>query len=309
MYSQYAFFVLMPCLNDYVSVGRLLEDLNTKYQGLYYAIIVDDGSDKTDIAVNVFKEHGVHGEILILKRNVGHQYAIFTGLNYLSSIISKHQSVVIMDSDGEDDPSYIEQLLDLKQYDLTLAKRSKRSENLLFIFFYTIYKCVFRLLTGVTISWGNFMCLSADAVRRLSAMPEAGINLASSVLLSRLHYKLVDTVRTVRYDGISKMSFTGLLLHGISSIMNLSKIVYTRIIIFCALIAAACIAAMLTVCILKILNMTLYGWTSSIMLILIVILMGAVNIFLLAVFQISLANRHSMQMSASDDLVATKITE
>ena len=47
-----------------------------------------------------------------LKINIGHQRAIAVGLQYIYNEIDEYDYVVVMDSDGEDIPSQIEQLLE-----------------------------------------------------------------------------------------------------------------------------------------------------------------------------------------------------
>src|SRR5688572_11518641 len=97
--------------------------------------------------------------------------------------------VLVMDSDGEDIPEtalILLQSLKSGGVDIVVAKRKQRQESLVFKAFYALYKLVFVTLSGRGISFGNFMALTPVAVRRLTAMPELWIHVASSVLLSRL---------------------------------------------------------------------------------------------------------------------------
>ena len=79
------------------------------------------------------------------------------GLNYtLSNPIDK---IIVMDSDGEDNPSYLHKLIEKNSHKKSniVAKRVKRKESFIFILFYSIYKLFFSLLTGYNLnSWKFF---------------------------------------------------------------------------------------------------------------------------------------------------------
>ena len=98
-----------------------------------------------------------------LRRNVGHQRAIAIGLGYVSEHVQPEQCVVVMDSDGEDLPSTIPNLLAglaSDQVDVVVAQRQSRVETFRFKAFYAVYKRFFSLMTGRAISFGNFMALN-----------------------------------------------------------------------------------------------------------------------------------------------------
>ena len=83
--------------------------------------------------------------VLKLRRNVGHQRAIAIGLGYASELMQPAQRSVVMDSDGEDLPSTIPDLLqaDCQDVDVVVAQRKSRVETLKFKAFYQVYKRFF----------------------------------------------------------------------------------------------------------------------------------------------------------------------
>ncbi len=105
---------------------------------------------------------------------------------------------------------------------------------------------VFLLLTGRTISFGNFMALKPAAVRRLAVMQELGTHVAATVLTSRLRLDLCPIDRGARYAGRSRMNFTSLVLHGCRAMMIFAEDVLLRICLLCfavAVVSVACIVA------------------------------------------------------------------
>ncbi|PLZ34369.1 hypothetical protein CBP10_05975 [Fischerella thermalis WC558] len=155
MYSS-SIIIAVPVFNDWESLSILLkridevldiENINAEI------LILNDGS--TLSYQNIFKKLEPKTinqvSILDLKRNLGHQRAIAIGLAYIESKV-ECQAVVVMDSDGEDDPKDIPKLVykcrEENYSKIVFARRTQRSETWLFKVFYKIYKYLFKLLTG-----------------------------------------------------------------------------------------------------------------------------------------------------------------
>lgn len=234
-------------------------------------VAVDDGSIKQPLEIAALEAAGVPGVVLKLRRNVGHQRArghqraIAIGLGYAAEFIEAHQCVVVMDSDGEDLPSTIPALLhQLAPHttDIVVAQRKSRVESFHFKAFYWAYKRIFSLLTGRSISFGNFMVLKAPAVSRLVAMQELPIHVAGTVLASKLRTAICALDRGPRYAGQSKMNFVGLALHGFKGLMVFAEDVLVRVGIACALIASLSILGAAVAVFLKVLGFSTPGWFS-----------------------------------------------
>ena len=143
-------------------------------------------------------------------------------------------AVLVMDSDGEDKPEAIPEMLartaGRKDFVIVGARR-KRSENLTFRSGYVMYKSIFKLVTGKKIGFGNFSLLSLAYVKRLVMLPDLWNNLAAAVLRSRLPIEEVPIDRGTRYAGKSKMNFTSLVVHGFSAISVYADTIFVRLLI------------------------------------------------------------------------------
>lgn len=264
-FGQYRVIIVTPVYEDVEASSRLFKELAGQFGQEVFVVAVDDGSVRQPLEIGNMKAAPVDGVILKLRRNVGHQRAIAIGLGYVSEHISPDQRVVVMDSDGEDLPSTIPALLDQfrsEAVDVVVAQRKSRIETFRFKAFYAVYKRFFSLMTGRTISFGNFMALKAHAVKRLVAMQELSIHVAGAVLASKLRAGICPLDRGPRYAGQSKMNFVGLALHGFKALMVFAEDVLVRVGVACALIAALSVMGAFAAVVLKLLGYSTPGWFS-----------------------------------------------
>ena len=274
--AEYKFIVVTPVYEDVEASSRLFKELKSQFQKEVFVVAVEDGSVKQPLEINSLLDANIDGVILKLKRNVGHQKAIAIGLGYVSDKINTKQIVVVMDSDGEDLPSTISDLvaeINNGEIDVVYAQRKSRVETVNFKIFYEVYKGFFRLLAGRSISFGNFMALNCNAVKRLVSMQELSIHIAASVLASKLRTKTCSIHRGSRYAGKSKMNFVGLVLHGFKALMVFAEDVLVRVGIACAVIAGIFLVAALIAIVLKVIGFATPGWFSIALGILVLMLM------------------------------------
>ncbi len=82
-----------------------------------------------------------------LARNLGHQKAIALGIAYINADV-RSDFIIVMDADGEDRPEDIAKLLqESNKYTghVIFARRTGRSEGVIFRAFYFFYKVFFSL--------------------------------------------------------------------------------------------------------------------------------------------------------------------
>jgi hypothetical protein len=269
--------IVMPVYEDRACARRLIAELARSCPELPYIIGVEDGSIRDPLRASDICESGLQGEVLYLARNMGHQRAIAVGLAYVSLHLSP-ELVVVMDSDGEDRPESIPALIErLKRNDVdaVVARRRKRSESLNFRIFYFAYKLIFEALTGKAIAFGNFSALSPLALRRVTAMQEAWVHYAASLMVSRLRIGEVPTDRGKRYAGTPHMNFVSLTLHGMRSIMVFAEDVLVRVGLFSTIVATASIVLLGVAAGLKLADLATPGWFSPAIGILFIIFMQA----------------------------------
>lgn len=263
--AEHDLVVVTPVYEDVEASSRLFRELVAQFQDKVYLVAVDDGSVKEPVTVAQLEQAGISGVVLKLRRNVGHQRAIAIGLGFVAEHASAQQSIVVMDSDGEDLPSTIPDLLaelGNANIDVAVAHRKSRVETWRFKTFYAIYKRVFKLMTGRVIKFGNFMAMKPNAANRLVSMQELSIHVAGAVLASKLRVKGCELHRGPRYAGRSKMNFVGLVLHGFKGLMVFAEDVLVRVGIACAVVAALSILGVVAAILLKIVGFSTPGWFS-----------------------------------------------
>ena len=145
--ARHQIVVVTPIYEDAQASGLLLQNLAVELGQRVFIVAVDDGSIRQPVEVASIEAAGLQGEVLKLRRNVGHQRAIAVGLGYAAGHMRPEQQVIVMDSDGEDLPSSISTLLSElapADIDAVVAQRGRRVETLRFKAFYALYKRIFR---------------------------------------------------------------------------------------------------------------------------------------------------------------------
>jgi hypothetical protein len=274
-----------PIFEDTEAATCLVKELRDVLGDGAYLIAVDDGSIRHPVKPDMISSAGLRGVVLRLKRNVGHQRAIAVGLSFVAETMPGRPCIVL-DSDGEDIPATISELtcrLASADIDVAVAQRQSREETLKFKAFYVLYRLLFRLLTGRSISFGNFMAMKPAALRRLAVMEELGTHVASAVLLSKLRIALCPIDRGRRYAGQSKMNFASLVLHGIRALMIFTEDVLVRTGIMCVIVALLSVAGIVASILLKSFGYATPGWFSVALGILIIVLLqtGALTLTVL----------------------------
>jgi hypothetical protein len=214
----------LPVFNDWESFSILINNIETlqklyseKY--LFSIIAVNDGSNE-ELDEDIFS-HELNYTILNLKINIGHQRAIAVGLQYIYNEVDDLDYVIVMDSDGDDNPDDISILLEKSiqaPSKIIFAQRNKRQESSLFKLGYFFYKYLFYFLTGQKINFGNFSLIPKKLLGRVVNQSNIWNHYSGGILQSKIPYDKVLINRGKRYKGVSKMNFDSLIIHGLSSI-------------------------------------------------------------------------------------------
>ena len=261
----------MPVRDDWASVSELIKRLDKSLSSqscFAEVVIVDDASlqrhNAEDFAPHLVALRNIR--VIRLRRNLGHQRAIAIGLAHVQQSAAC-DAVLVMDSDGEDTPEGVLNLL--KEYQLlggtraVFAARSRRSESLAFRSFYHLYRAAHKLLTGVSVRVGNFSVLPAEYLSALVAMSELWNHYAAAVFRSKLPLTMIPIPRGKRIAGSSQMNFVALVSHGLSAISVFGDIVGVRLLIASivgSLLAAVGIAAVVGIRILT--DLAIPGWAT-----------------------------------------------
>jgi glycosyltransferase involved in cell wall biosynthesis len=301
--------IVMPLYNDWASFVRLVEALDTRLAQRSESVMivaVDDGSTEQPAGFGETLRginHIGRIELIHLACNIGHQRAIAVGLVEIARQ-GGIDAVVVMDSDGEDRPEHVGDLLEMFDKhpgSVIVAHRTKRSEGWCFRLFYRLYKLLFRLLTGQKIDFGNFCLIPTPLLDWLIHVPDIWNNLAASIFRSRVPVVRLASARGARYAGQSKMNMVSLVIHGLSAVSVYSDVAFVRI-----LMAALCLSALTVVGIVIVVVIRLFtdlaipGWASNVAGSLMIMLFQALMFSAGAAFLV-LANRSSPSIIPLDE--------
>ena len=215
--------ILIPVYNDWQSVFKLLENINSQVSvsnDEFSVLIINDGSteNKPEFTIDLSNLKSI--QIIKMKKNRGHARCNATGLKHINEK-EDFDYVIPMDGDGEDRPEELSLLIEkIKDYPDTVvtANRVKRSEGFLFKFCYFVHKYLALVFTGQTIKYGNYTCLPKSVVNAMVNEPATWSSFSGSLAKTAKEKKSIPSERGTRYFGPSKMSFFNLLKHSLSII-------------------------------------------------------------------------------------------
>ena len=231
------FIILIPLFNDWKSVSKLLNEINSQvinWNADVSVIIVNDASTeaRSGLESNYKKIKSV--KILNMKENRVHQRCIASGLKYICEN-EDFDRVIVMDADGEDRPEELNNFFNKAQEnsEMTITgNRFKRSEGIVFKILYEVHKLLTLVFTGKLIKFGNFTCLPKDHVKQLIQKPYLWNSYSSSVVRTINDRTFIPSKRGLRYVLPSKINFTGLVFHSLAIISVFRNTVIIRSIAF-----------------------------------------------------------------------------
>ena len=216
--------IILPTYNDWKSLSILLYQIEknlNKTKNIYKVLIIDDNSsEKNGYNLNknkFFKEI----KIISLKKNVGSQKAIATGLKFISNLKNKKErKFIIMDSDGEDDPKKIKDIIKLidknPNIEMIAMKRTLRKESFFFSILYEIHLIVTLLITFKYIRFGNFSFLNKKVINEITKKKELWLAYSATLKKYFNSNNSISAPRRKRISGKSKMSYFGLIIHSLN---------------------------------------------------------------------------------------------
>lgn len=170
------FTVVAPVFNEVESLPEFVRRVTQVMQaqdGTWELILVDDGStDGSTEAILDVARSDQRVRPVVFARNFGHQVAVTAGLDY-----SLGQAVVIMDSDLQDPPEVIPELIRRwrEGYQVVYAMRSSREGETWFKRFTAalFYRLINRITdVDIPVDTGDFRLLDREAADALCQMRE-----------------------------------------------------------------------------------------------------------------------------------------
>ena len=230
--------ILIPTFNDWQSLNKLISKINNNTRVIAKNVsiyVVNDGSTKKqELKVKKLKKIKKI-KIINLKKNLGSQISISLGLNLLKKM-KVNSDIIVMDSDGEDNPNKIPLMLSLlkdNQDKIIVASRAQRKETF-FLKFLNILRLVLTfLLTGKYMNYGNFSAFKSNKLKNFSEKKDlllaycAGITKNMNILKTPIN-------KEYRYFEKSKVNFTFLFFYSlrILSIYRFNVLINSLILIF-----------------------------------------------------------------------------
>ena len=228
------YIILIPVFNDWQSVFKLIENIDLQINNETIDIIIVNDASTESFDNNQKKFSKINSvKIINLIKNGGHRKAIATGLKYCQENL-EYDYIIPMDGDGEDRPEELNGFFNQVQEtqpEVITATRVKRSEGFLFKFLYSMHKIFTHLITGKLIKFGNYTCLSKNAVSKLLSDGSVWLSYSGAVTKHFPQFSTIQSIRGKRYFGPSKMSILALLLHSFRISTVFRENIFIRVVI------------------------------------------------------------------------------
>lgn len=224
--ASVTFSIIAPIYNEVVNLPelyrRLSEVMNSTGE-FWELILVDDGStDGSTDLIRQYAEQDPHVRPVIFARNFGHQIAVTAGLDY-----SRGESVVIIDSDLQDPPEVILDLIGKwrEGYEIVYAVREEREGESWFKLFTAglFYRLIYRITdVDIPLDTGDFRLLDRNVVSVLNQMRERHRFLRGMSAWVGFRQVGVSYRRAARFAGETKYPFRKMLRLAITAITGFS---------------------------------------------------------------------------------------
>ncbi len=280
-----ALSVVVPCFNEEACLPelhrRLTAAASTAVGGDYEIVLINDGSKDGSWPV-MQRLAAADGHVLAinLSRNHGHQLALTAGLD-----LCRGERVLIIDADLQDPPELLPAMLDaMRDQEADVVYGVRRSRDGETTFKRATAHGFYRLLSRATeieipVDTGDFRLMSCRALEALLAMPEQSRFIRGMVAWIGFRQVPFGYDRDKRFAGETKYPLSKMLrfafdaLTGFSSApLKLASHAGLALSLGSLLIIAYIGYAWLT-------GQNIQGWTS---LMLVVVVLGAVQMFVLA---------------------------
>ena len=232
------FFIITPTFNDWRSLNKVLHEIDkkvSKMKGKFSVIVINDASTiKPNLKLKRLKKLKKI-TIITNKKNLGSQKSISLGLKYLQKIKTK-SIITIIDSDGEDDPKKIKELINQAQKNpqsIITANRLKRKENIIYNFFYKIHLLITFILTGKYIDFGNYSSFNSKNLNNLLRNSDTFLAYSAAIAKNAKNIKSNYISKKKRYYDKSKVKILFLIQHSINIISVFRFNVLRLSILFC----------------------------------------------------------------------------
>jgi dolichol-phosphate mannosyltransferase len=280
-----ALSIVVPCFNEEACLPALLERLSAAARSAvlddYEIVLVNDGSrDQSWPIMRQMAADDRHVVAVNLSRNHGHQLALTAGLD-----LCRGETILIIDADLQDPPELLPAMMETmrsEDADVVYGVRGSRSGE-------TAFKRAtahgfYRLLSRATevdipLDTGDFRLMSRRALDTLLAMPEQARFIRGMV--AWIGFRQVPFVynRAERFAGETKYPFSKMLRFALDALTGFSSAPLKLASHVGLWLSVGSVLLILYIAYAWAAGRNIPGWTS---LMLIVVIIGAVQMFVLA---------------------------
>lgn len=265
-------YIVVPCYNE----EEVLHETNRRLAALLDSLVkdnmiaagrilyVDDGSrDHTWQLVEEFVAAGSPVKGLKLAHNVGHQQALWAGLEYAAA---HADAVVSIDADLQDNVDSIREMVDYfnKGIDIVYGvRRERRTDS---FFKKNTAQLFYRLMNNlggeIVYNHADFRLMSRRTVEALMSYPERNLFLRGMVCSMGFPSAVVYYDREKRFAGESKYPFSKMLSFAVDGITSFSVRPLRYIVLLGLLFILISIVAIIYGFLSYLEGDTIPGWTS-----------------------------------------------
>lgn len=264
--------IVVPCYNEEAVLQETTKQLSLIIDALIKKgkisdcniVYVDDGSkDSTWSLIEHLQSENKYVHGLKLAHNVGHQHALWAGLEYSAD---KCDAVVSIDADLQDDVSVIEQMIDEYKNgcDVVFGVRKERKTDTVFkrTTALAFYKLMQKMGVDIVYNHADFRLTSQRATQELMQYPERNMFVRGMVKL--LGYKSSEVYydRKERFAGESKYPIKKMINFALDGITSFSVQPLRIITSFGFIVMILSIVAALYALISYMCGSVVAGWTS-----------------------------------------------
>jgi len=200
--------IITPIYNEVESIPELYQRVRTTMESTgqsWELLMVDDGS--SDRSAQIIKQLSREDDCVrpvIFARNFGHQIAVTAGLDF-----SRGDAVIIMDSDLQDPPELIPEMIKKWQegYEVVYAYRTEREGESWFKLFTakTFYRIIYKITdVDIPLDTGDFRLLDRQVVNVINQMRERHRFLRGMSVWVGFNQTGVPYKRAARFAGETK---------------------------------------------------------------------------------------------------------
>lgn len=280
-----ALSIVVPCFNEQACLDELHRRLSDNARAAagddYELVLVNDGSsDNSWTIMRGLADNDRHVVAVNLSRNHGHQLALTAGLD-----ICRGDRIMIIDADLQDPPELLSEMMaamDREQADVVYGVRSSRDGE-------TAFKRAtahgfYRLLSRATeidipLDTGDFRLMSRRALDALLAMPEQARFIRGMVAWIGFKQVPISYDRKQRFAGSTKYPIGKMVRFALDALTGFSSAPLKLAGRAGLLLVLGSTFIVLYLLFLWMSGRTIQGWTS---LMLVVVVLGAVQMFVLA---------------------------